>query len=447
MSKSLDILKDKLYNKNEHIKMADYGEKQMREFIERASVIVVGGGAAGMMAAVTAARSGAEVILFEKNEKLGRKLRITGKGRCNVTNDCDKNEFMSNVATNSKFLFAAISRFSTADTKEFFEDCGVPLKTERGKRVFPVSDKAQDIVSAMENACVESGVRIINKKVDALVIENGCVQGVVACGGCYGAKKVIICTGGASYPRTGSTGDGYRFAKSAGHTVTEIRPSLVPLVSKGRLCAHLQGLSLKNIGFKVKDTTNGKIVYDDFGEMMFTHFGLTGPVVLSASAHLSDIESGKYVACIDMKPALDHKMLDARILSDFSEFINKDFINSLDSLLPQKMIDPIVGLSGIDPRKKVNSVTKEEREKLVNLIKNIEIPLIGFRSIDEAIITKGGISVSEVSPKTMESKIVSGLYFAGEVLDLDAYTGGFNLQIAFSTATLAGENAAWSSFE
>ena len=419
----------------------------MRDFIERASVIVVGGGAAGMMAAVTAARSGADVILFEKNDRLGKKLRITGKGRCNVTNDCDKNEFMQNVASNSKFLFASISRFSTADTKEFFEECGVPLKTERGKRVFPVSDKAQDIVSAMENACIESGVRIIKKKVDSLIIEDGKTMGVVACGENYGANAVIVCTGGASYPRTGSTGDGYRFAKAVGHKIVDIKPSLVPLVAKGKLCAHLQGLSLKNIAFKVKNNENGKIVFDDFGEMMFTHFGLTGPVVLSASAHLSDIESGKYIACIDMKPALDFKTLDARILSDFNECINKDFINSLDALLPQKMIDAVVGLSGIDPRKKVNSITKEEREKLVSVIKNIEIPLIGFRSIDEAIITKGGISVNEVSPKTMESKIVSGLYFAGEVLDLDAYTGGFNLQIAFSTATLAGENAAWSSFE
>ena len=419
----------------------------MRDFIERTSVIVVGGGAAGMMAAVTAAKSGAEVILFEKNDRLGKKLRITGKGRCNVTNDCDKNEFLSNVASNSKFLFASLSRFSTSDTKDFFEECGVPLKTERGKRVFPVSDKAQDIVSAMENACIEAGVRIIKKKVDSLIIEEGKVLGVTANGEAYGANAVIVCTGGASYPRTGSTGDGYRFAKAAGHKIVDIKPSLVPLVSKGRLCAHLQGLSLKNIAFKVKNSENGKVVFEDFGEMMFTHFGLTGPVVLSASAHLSDIESGKYIACIDMKPALDFKTLDARILSDFNECINKDFINSLDALLPQKMIDAVVGLSGIDPRKKVNSITKDEREKLVSVIKNIEIPLIGFRSIDEAIITKGGVSVSEVSPKTMESKLVSGLYFAGEVLDLDAYTGGFNLQIAFSTATLAGENAAWSSFE
>ena len=419
----------------------------MMEFKEKASVIVVGGGPAGMMAATVAARNGAEVILFEKNDRLGKKLRITGKGRCNVTNDCDKNEFMQNVATNSKFLFAAISRFSTSDTKDFFEECGVALKVERGKRVFPVSDKAQDIVDAMKNACIDAGVRIIYKKVDSLLIEDKKILGVVVDGEKYGANSVIVCTGGASYPRTGSTGDGYRFAKKAGHSIAEIKPSLVPLVAQGKLCSHLQGLSLKNVSLKIKDKSLNKVIFEDFGEMMFTHFGLTGPMVLSASAHLSDIESGKYVVCIDMKPALDHKTLDSRILADFSESINKDFINSLDALLPQKMIPVIVGLSGIDARKKVNSITKEERENLVALIKNIEIPLVGFRPIDEAIVTKGGICVNEVSPKTMESKIISGMYFAGEVLDLDAYTGGFNLQIAFSSATLAGENAAWSSFE
>ena len=419
----------------------------MKGFVNSASVIVVGGGAAGMMAAITASKSGADVLLFEKNERLGRKIRITGKGRCNVTNDCDNNEFLSNVATNPKFLYAALSRFSTADTKEFFESCGVALKVERGKRVFPQSDKAQDIIDALENACVEAGVRILNKRVEGLIVENGEIRGVKCPDGDYGAKCVIVCTGGASYPKTGSNGDGYRFAKSVGHTIAPIKPSLVPLVAQGGLCARMQGLSLKNIGFKIKDSSNGKIIYEDFGEMMFTHFGITGPVVLSASAHLSDIDSGKYVACIDMKPALDHKTLDTRILSDFSEAINKDFINSLDALLPQKMIDIIVGLSGIDARKKVNSITKEERERLVELIKNIEIPLKSTRPIDEAIITKGGVSVNEISPKTMESKLIPHLYFAGEVLDLDAYTGGFNLQIAFSTAILAGENAAWSSFE
>ncbi len=423
------------------------GEKEMNEEAKTASVIVVGGGPAGMMAATVAARSGAEVILFEKNERLGRKLRITGKGRCNVTNDCERAEFLQNVATNSKFLYAAISRFSTADTKEFFEELGVPLKVERGKRVFPVSDRAQDIVSAMERSCIDSGVRIVYKRVDRVLADNGRATGVVADGEEYLSHSVIICTGGASYPKTGSSGDGYRFAKKLGHSVTDIRPSLVPINAKGKLCAHLQGLSLKNVGFKVTESASGKVVYEDFGELMFTHFGLTGPVVLSASAHLSDIAPDKYIAHIDMKPALDAKKLDERILSDFSELKNKDFINSLDALLPQKLIHAVVGLSGIDGRKKVNSITKEERERLVSLIKNIEIPLYGFRPIDEAIVTKGGVSVGEVSPKTMESKLISGLYFAGEVLDLDAYTGGFNLQIAFSTATLAGENAAYASFE
>ncbi len=418
----------------------------MSDINSGASVIVVGGGPAGMMAAYTAAVNGASVLLFEKNDRLGRKLRITGKGRCNVTNDCDGAELMRNVASNPKFLFAAISRFSTADTKEFFEERGVPLKVERGKRVFPQSDKAQDIVDAMANACTEAGVTVINERVEQLEIIDSRVVGVISGGKRYSALSVIVCTGGASYPKTGSSGDGYCFARSAGHKIVPIKPSLVPIVAHGRLCAHLQGLSLKNIGFKIRNNENGKIVYEDFGEMMFTHFGITGPVVLSASAHISDIAPNKYTACIDMKPALDEKTLDARILSDFSGAINRDFINSLDALLPQKMISAVVGMSGIDPRKKVNSITREERERLVSLIKNIEIPLEDLRPIDEAIVTKGGVAVNEVNPKTMESKLVGGLYFAGEVLDLDAYTGGFNLQIAFSTATLAGENAAWSSF-
>lgn len=412
-----------------------------------ADVAVIGGGAAGMMAACVAARSGADVVIFEKNDRVGRKLRITGKGRCNLTNDCDKNEFLQSVATNAKFLYAALSRLSPSDTKDFFEELGVPLKTERGKRVFPVSDKAQDIVSALERACLDSGVRIIHKKAASLIIEDGRACGVIACGEEYRAKSVIVCTGGVSYPKTGSDGDGYRFAREAGHKIADIKPSLVPIVAKGKLCAHLQGLSLKNVGFKIIDIASGKTVYDDFGELMFTHFGLTGPVVLSASAHIPDIAPDKYKACIDMKPALTEKKLDERILSDFSELKNKDFANSLDALLPQKMIPVAVGLSGIDPRKKVNSITREERERLVSLIKNIEIPLERFRSIDEAIITKGGVCVNEINPKTMGSKLTRGLYFAGEVLDLDAYTGGFNLQIAFSTATLAGESAAWESLD
>ncbi|MBO5932068.1 MAG: NAD(P)/FAD-dependent oxidoreductase [Clostridia bacterium] len=406
-------------------------------------VAVIGAGAAGMMAAVTAAEAGAEVTLFERNDRVGKKLRITGKGRCNVTNNCDNNEFLTNVPTNPRFLYASLSRFSTADTMAFFEAAGVPLKTERGKRVFPVSDRATDIVSAMEKRCREAGVQIVHRRVRGLMIEEGRV-----CGIRYGETEeefdaVIICTGGRSYSMTGSDGDGYRFATEAGHTVTPLHPSLVPLVAEGKLCASLQGLSLKNVSLTIKLVQSGKAVYEDFGEMLFTHYGLTGPLVLSASAHLSDIAPGKYEAYIDLKPALDEKTLDARILSDFSKYQNRDLINALDDLLPQKMIAPYIGLCGIDPRKKVNSITREERETMVRVLKGIRVKLTGFRPIEEAIVTRGGVSVKEVDPKTMQSKLVEGLYFAGEVLDVDAYTGGFNLQIAFSTATVAGTSAAW----
>lgn len=409
---------------------------------DRRRVAVVGGGAAGMMAAIHAAGYGASVMLFEKNARLGRKLGITGKGRCNVTNDCTSQELMQNVPTNPKFLFAALNRFSTADTMSFFEGRGVPLKVERGKRVFPVSDRASDIVRALSDACREYGVEIINKKVNAVKIENGKACGIVAAGVEYSCDAVIICTGGMSYKATGSDGDGYRFAKEAGHNVTELCPSLVPIVAEGNICQSMQGLSLKNVSLSVVRRDNGKCVYSDFGEMMFTHFGMTGPMVLSASAHISDISSGNYEAHIDLKPALDMAALDARIRSDFAKYANKDFINSLGDLLPLKAIEPVIKLSGIDPRKKVNSITREERAMLCEAIKCIRVHLLRFRPIDEAIITKGGVAVSEVSPKTMESKLVGGLYFAGEVLDLDAYTGGFNLQIAFSTAVLAGESAA-----
>ncbi|MBQ8311230.1 MAG: NAD(P)/FAD-dependent oxidoreductase [Clostridia bacterium] len=405
-------------------------------------VAIVGGGAAGMMAAIAAAEAGADVVLFERNDRMGKKLRITGKGRCNVTNDCDLNEFLANVPTNPRFLYAALSRFSTADTKAFFEDAGVPLKTERGRRVFPVSDRAGDIVAALDRKCRALGVRIVHRRVDGLLISDG-----VACGVRFGneteeADAVIVCTGGRSYPMTGSDGDGYRFATDAGHTVTPLYPSLVPLTADGKLCASMQGLSLKNVSLRVKNIATGKDVYEDFGEMLFTHYGITGPLVLSASAHLSDIAPGKYEALIDLKPALDEKMLDARILSDFAKYKNRDFINALDDLLPQKMIEPFVRLCGIDERKKVNSITREERERMVRTLKEMRIPLHGFRPLDEAIITRGGVSVREVNPKTMESKLVGGLYFAGEILDVDAYTGGFNLQIAFSTAVVAGACAA-----
>ena len=411
--------------------------------MENNKVIVIGGGAAGLFAAISAAENGADVMLFEKNDRCGKKLRITGKGRCNVTNDCSTEEFLQNVPTNPRFLYSALSVLSTQDVKDFFEDEGVPLKTERGKRVFPVSDKAQDIVSALVSACHSRGVKIINEKVRSLVISEEKIKGIATESGEYTADAVIVCTGGRSYTRTGSDGDGYTFAKAAGHTITPLLPSLVPIVCAGKLCPSLQGLSLKNVSLSITDKTTKKEVYSDFGEMMFTHFGITGPMVLSASAHIPDIASGKYEARINLKPALDEKTLDTRILSDFSKYSNKDLINALGDLLPQKLIPVVISLSGIDPRKKINSITREERQSLSDVIRGLRLTLIGFRPLEEAIITKGGVNVKEIDPKTMASKKCEGLYFAGEVIDVDAYTGGFNLQIAFSTGKLAGRSAAW----
>ena len=411
--------------------------------MESTKVIVVGGGAAGLFAAISAAENGADVILLEKNERCGKKLRITGKGRCNVTNDCTTEEFLQNVPSNPRFLYSALSALSTQDVKDFFEAEGVPLKTERGKRVFPVSDKAEDIVSALVSACLARGVKIINEKVLSLVINEDKINGVITESGERSADAVIICTGGRSYTRTGSDGDGYKFAKAAGHTVTPLLPSLVPITCAGKLCPSLQGLSLKNVSLTITDKTTKKEVYSDFGEMMFTHFGITGPMVLSASAHVPDVASGKYEARINLKPALDEKTLDARILSDFTKYSNKDLINALGDLLPKKLIPVTVSLSGIDPRKKINSITREERQALIGVIRGLRLSLTGFRPLEEAIITKGGVSVKEIDPKTMASKKCAGLYFAGEVIDVDAYTGGFNLQIAFSTGLLAGRSAAW----
>ncbi len=414
----------------------------MAELDLKARVAVIGGGAAGMMAAISAAQMGADVILLERNAQCGKKLRITGKGRCNVTNDCDVREFLQHVPTNPRFLYSALNRFSTEDTKAFFEDAGVPLKVERGRRVFPVSDKAEDIVSAMYKKVRSLGVRVIHARVQSLIIEDGAVLGAVADGERVDADAVIIATGGRSYPGTGSDGDGYALAQSSGHTVTPLIPSLVPLTSKSRICPSLQGLSLKNVALKITDTQSGKVAYEDFGEMMFTHFGMTGPMILSASAHLVGMTSGKYEAHIDLKPALDEKALDSRLLSDFSKYSNKDFINALGDLLPTKLIPVVVGLSGIDGRKKVNAITREERTALRSVIKDLRIRIDGFRPIAEAIITKGGVSVGEIDPRTMASKLCRGLYFCGEVIDVDAYTGGYNLQIAFSTGVLAGESAA-----
>ena len=400
-------------------------------------VIVVGGGAAGMMAACTAAEQGCRVLLLEKNDKMGKKLAITGKGRCNVTNDCDFETLLANVPTNPKFLFAAFREFTTADTKAFFESRGVPLKTERGNRVFPVSDKASDIVSALVSACKDSGV--VTRRAEVRSITKDGEIFVVSCGEkTYRSSKIIICTGGVSYRACGSTGDGYEFAKSFGHTIIEPKASLVPLTSGDLICEECMGLSLKNVNVTLRD--GKKIVYSEQGEMLFTHFGVSGPVILSASAH---IRKFPITMSIDLKPALDEKTLDARLLRDFEKNKNKEFKNSLGELLPKKLIDIVVFRSEIDGDKRVNEITKEERRRLLMLLKDLSFTITGTRPVNEAIITSGGVKCSEINPSTMESKLCSGLYFAGEVIDVDAYTGGFNLQIAFSTAVKAARSAAW----
>lgn len=404
------------------------------------TIAVVGGGAAGLMAAGMAARGGARVLLFEKNQKVGRKLFITGKGRCNVCNDCDAQTVLANVPCNPRFLYSALDAFSPADVKAFFEQEGVPLKTERGNRVFPVSDKAADIIDALYRFVRREGVKLVQEEVCEIATQDARVTGVRTARSFYGADRVIVATGGASYPATGSTGDGYRFAKALGHTVSPARPSLVPLVEAGALCREMMGLSLKNVSVTVFE--DNKKVYEDFGEMLFTHFGVSGPLILSASAHMRHFGSKAYRLEIDLKPALDRKTLDKRLLSDFEKHKNSDFINALGELLPRKMIPVVVQASGIDPHAKVNSITKEQRRRLLDTLKAFQVGISGARPISEAIITSGGVSVREISPKTMGSKKVDGLYFAGEVLDVDAYTGGFNLQIAWSTGYLAGVSAA-----
>lgn len=404
------------------------------------NIIVIGGGAAGLMAAGTAAEQGARVTLLETNEKVGRKLFITGKGRCNVCNNCDTQTVLQHVPVNPRFLYSALGCFSPADVMAFFEVHGVPLKTERGNRVFPVSDKSADIIDALFTWVKRLGVTIIQKTAESLAITDGRITGVCAGGKTYHADRVIIATGGASYPQTGSTGDGYRFAREAGHTVVPPNPSLVPLVESGDTCREMMGLSLRNVQVTVYE--GGKQIFCDFGEMLFTHFGLSGPLILSASAHMRHFGSKEYRIEIDLKPALDEKTLDKRLLGDFDKHKNSDFINALGDLLPRKMIPTVVRLSGIDPHVKVNSITKAQRASLLHTLKRFTVQVSGKRPIAEAIVTTGGVSVREINPKTMESKKCTGLYFAGEVLDVDAYTGGFNLQIAWSTGRLAGLSAA-----
>ncbi len=408
--------------------------------MENLQIAVIGGGSAGMMAAGKAASLGADVTLFEKNDRMGKKLYITGKGRCNVTNACSVNELLANIPTNPRFLYSAANNFTPADTMEFFENLGVPLKVERGNRVFPISDHSSDIVGALVRYMKASGVTTKNEKVTAIHPSDGGYV-VETSRGSYSFDRVIVATGGLSYPTTGSDGDGYRFAKELGIEVTPIRPSLVPLETNEAWCPLLQGLALKNVSLTAIDTHSNKVIYRDFGEMLFTHFGLSGPVVLSLSAHLPDPAPGRYKLEIDLKPALDEATLDKRLLSDFAKYANKDFANALSDLLPSKMISIFVGLCGIPPHQKVHSITKAQREQILHLFKHLTVTVKRTRPIAEAIITSGGISVKELSPKTMESKKHPGLYFIGEVIDLDAYTGGFNLQIAFSTA-MAAANAA-----
>lgn len=408
-------------------------------------VIVIGAGASGLMAAGMAAKKN-EVIVIEKNDRAGRKLAITGKGRCNITNSADIGDFIDMVPGNGKFLYSAFYSFTNDDVIKFFNELGVETKVERGGRIFPISDSAKDVVAALVKFCRNNGVKFrYNSIVKKILIENKVVTGVVLQDGTIlECDKVIVATGGKSYPATGSTGDGYSFAEDAGHKIIALKPSLVGLLCKELYCKELQGLSLRNVAFTLK-TDAGKVIYLDFGEMLFTHFGVSGPIVLSGSRWLHDfMKEDRSVsgvrAEIDLKPALDEEKLDKRLLRDFEKYQNKQFKNALGDLLPEKLIPVVIELSGIDAEKKVNVITREERKKIVEILKKFPLTIVGLRPVDEAIVTAGGVCVDEIDPGTMESKLVNGLYFCGEVLDLDAYTGGFNLQIAFSTGYLAGQN-------
>lgn len=402
-------------------------------------VIVIGGGAAGLMAAYSAANNGHSVTIIERNSRPARKILVTGKGRCNVTNNCPIDELMQNVTANGRFLYSAFNAFNSQDTMDFFENHKVPLKTERGNRVFPVSDKAMDIADALVLAAKKSGVSFKTGRVSEILEENSAVTGVrLEDGETVFAEKVILATGGLSYSATGSTGDGYKMAAKLGHTVTPLRASLVPICIKEGFVTKLMGLSLKNVTLTVYDKNKKKPIFSELGEMMFTHFGISGPLALSASAHLKDIKKTEYVCEIDLKPGMDTAQLDKRLLRDFSENSNKNFRNSLDSLLPRMLIPIVVGLSSIPAETKVNQINKEQRAQFISLLKGLKMTVDCLRPVEEAVITGGGINVKEINSATMESKIIDGLYFAGEIIDVDAYTGGFNLQIAFSTGFLAG---------
>lgn len=408
-------------------------------------IVIIGGGAAGLAAAISASEKynkNSGITLIEKNERPARKVMITGKGRCNVTNNCNVDALIANVPKNGKFLYSAFSGFTPKDVISFFETAGVSLKTERGNRVFPVSDKAVDIVDALVKTAKSGGTKFINATAAEILAENGSVSGVkLTDGRVISADSVILATGGMSYPLTGSTGDGYKMAQKLGHTVTELKPSLVPLCIHEGFCTKIAGLSLKNVTLSIFETGKKKPLFSEMGEMLFTHFGISGPLVLSASSHIRYMGKKEYTAFVDLKPALSTEQLDNRILRDFAEEQNKDFANSLSKLLPKSLIPVIIKLSGIKSDKKVNQIEREERLGLCKLIKALPLHITGFRPIEEAIITSGGISVKEIDPKTMGSKLVRGLFFAGEIIDVDAYTGGFNLQIAFSTGFAAGKNA------
>lgn len=412
----------------------------MKKTESRYDAIVIGAGAAGLVCAGYAAKRKRKVLLLEKMERPGRKLLVTGKGRCNVTNNCAEDQLIASVRTNGRFLYSTFSAFNAQDTMSLIESLGVPLKTERGGRVFPKSDRSMDIVDALVHFTKSNGVISRNEQVSGLIIENAQVKGVSCISGeQYMSDNVVLATGGMSYPLTGSTGDGYKFAEQAGHTVTPLRSSLIPIETEEKWCSDLMGLSLKNVVLRLCKQGKKKAAFEDIGEMLFTHFGVSGPLVLSASAHMAG-NIADYTLEIDLKPALSEQQLDARIQRDFQENLNRDFINSLGALLPRKLIPVVVQLCGIDQSLKVNQITREQRLELVRIIKHLRLTPRKLRPIEEAVITSGGVKVSEIDPRTMESKCCTGLYLAGELIDVDAYTGGYNLQIAFSTGYLAGQN-------